>query len=462
MPDPWEYPWFAAWDLAFHCVAIARVDPTFAKQQLLLLVRDWYMHPEGQIPAYEWAFGDVNPPVHAWAALRVFQIDGGRDIEFLERIMHKLMLNFTWWVNRKDADGNNVFEGGFLGLDNIGPFDRSAPLPVNGVLEQSDGTAWVAMYAANLLEMAVRIAVRNPTYQDVATKFFEHFAYIASSARQLWSDKDGFYCDEIRVDGGAPIPMRVFSIVGLIPLVATVSWREATGERLPEISARVNWFLNHKPEYAAVVGEHRTMADGERWRLLSMVTMDQLRPLVSRMLDETEFLSPYGLRSISRVHAAEPFVINLGGQNYSVDYEPAESTIGAFGGNSNWRGPIWMPVNYLLIGALHEFGDFLGSSETFEYPTGSGNRLTLGEIAHELSRRLIGIFLLDENGRRPLYGGTELFQTDPDWKDRLIYPEYFHGDNGAALGASHQTGWTALVAELILGHRDERRPQIPA
>jgi hypothetical protein len=458
MPDPWEYPWFAAWDLAFHCVAIARVDPEFAKQQLLLLVRDWYMHPGGQIPAYEWAFGDVNPPVHAWAALRVFELDGGTDFGFLERILHKLMLNFTWWVNRKDNDGNNVFEGGFLGLDNIGPFDRSSPLPVSGELEQSDGTGWMAMYAANLLEMAFIVAAKNPSYQDIATKFFEHFAYIASSARDLWNEKDGFYCDTIRIDGGPPIPMRVFSIVGLIPLVATVTFREAKVSEVPELAERVQWFLEHRPQYTSVIGEHRTTKSGERQRLLSMVTMDQLGPILSRMLDETEFLSRYGLRSISRVHEAEPFVINLGGQDYSVDYEPAESTIGAFGGNSNWRGPIWMPVNYLLIGALREFGDYLGESATFEYPTGSGDRLLLNDIADDVSERIIDIFLKDQDGRRALYGGTELFQSHPDWRDRLIYPEYFHGDNGAALGATHQTGWTALVADLILGRRPDRKP----
>ncbi|WP_211240836.1 MGH1-like glycoside hydrolase domain-containing protein [Hamadaea tsunoensis] len=460
MPDPWEYPWFAAWDLAFHCVAIARVDPGFAKQQLLLLVRDWYMHPGGQIPAYEWSFGDVNPPVHAWAALRVFDLDGGRDFDFLERILHKLMFNFTWWVNRKDVDGNNVFEGGFLGLDNIGPFDRSAPLPVEGHLEQSDGTGWMAMYAANMLEMSVRLATYNPVYQDVATKFFEHFAYIAASARELWNEKDEFYCDTIRIGDGEPIPLRVFSIVGLIPLAATVTWREGTFEQMSDLVARVRWFVENKPAYAQVIGENRTTRSGHRNRLISMVTMDQLGPIVSRMLDESEFLSPYGLRSISRVHAAEPFVINLGGQDFGVDYEPAESTTGAFGGNSNWRGPIWMPVNYLLLGALDTFGDYLGDSATFEYPTGSGRRRTLTEVADDLSERIIDIFLRGPDGRRPLYGGTELFQTHPDWRDRLVYPEYFHGDNGAALGAMHQTGWTALVANLILGRRADRLPHV--
>ncbi|GAA1643633.1 MGH1-like glycoside hydrolase domain-containing protein [Catellatospora bangladeshensis] len=457
MPDPWEYPWFAAWDLAFHCVAIARVDPAFAKQQLLLLVRDWYMHPDGRVPAYEWAFGDVNPPVHAWAALRVFELDGGGDFDFLERVMHKLMLNFNWWVNRKDADGNNVFEGGFLGLDNIGPFDRSAPLPVEGRMEQSDGTGWMAMYAANLLEIAVRLAERNPSYEDVATKYFEHFAYITAAAQSLWSEKDGFYCDTLRVGNEPPIPLRVFSIVGLIPLVATVTWREGTYGRLKDLVERVGWFLEHKAQYAAVVGEQRTRASGERHRLLSMVTMDQLEPIVSRMLDEGEFLSAYGLRSISRVHAGEPFVINLGGWDHSVGYEPGESRTGAFGGNSNWRGPVWMPVNYLLIGALRQFGDFLGESATFEYPTGSGTRRTLNEIAACLSERLVGIFLRDGDGRRPVYGRTELFQSHPDWRDRLIYPEYFHGDDGSGLGAAHQTGWTALVADLILG-RSDRQP----
>ncbi|MEU8005430.1 glucosidase [Catellatospora sp. NPDC049111] len=457
MPDPWEYPWFAAWDLAFHCVAIARVDPAFAKQQLLLLTREWYMHPDGRIPAYEWAFGDVNPPVHGWAALRVFDLDGGADFDFLERVFHKLMLNFTWWVNRKDADGSNVFEGGFLGLDNIGPFDRSAPLPVDGRLEQSDGTGWMAMYAANLLEIAARLAARHPVYQDVATKFFEHFAYISASAQSLWSDKDRFHCDTIRVGGGEPIPLRVYSIVGLVPLLATVTWREGTFGHQRELVERFNWFLRHKPEYAAVVGENRISRTGDRHRLLSMVTMDQLAPIMSRMLDEAEFLSPYGLRSISRVHAAEPFVVDLDGRRFSVGYEPAESTTGAFGGNSNWRGPVWMPVNYLLIGALHQFGDFLEDSATFEYPTGSGVRRDLNEIAADLSERIIGIFLRGADGRRPLYGGTELLQTHPDWRDRLIYPEYFHGDNGAGLGASHQTGWTALVADLILGRADRRQ-----
>ncbi|GIH08203.1 glucosidase [Rhizocola hellebori] len=458
MPDPWEYPWFAAWDLAFHCVAIARIDPAFAKQQLLLLVRDWYMHPEGQIPAYEWSFSDVNPPVHAWAALRVFDLDGGQDLEFLKRIMHKLMLNFTWWVNRKDTNGNNVFEGGFLGLDNIGPFDRSARLPVDGRLEQSDGTGWMAMYAVNLLEMAMRLAARDHAYEDVATKFFEHFAYIASAAHNLWNEKDEFYCDTIQVGNEPAVPMRVFSVVGLIPLVATTSLLKSEVAKLPELQARIKWFVTHRPDYATVVGEHRTDHTGEFRLLLSVVTQPQLAPILSRMLDEAEFLSPYGLRSISRVHAQEPFVVTLGGREFSVDYEPAESTIGDFGGNSNWRGPIWMPVNYLLIGALREFGAYLGESATFEYPTGSGSRHNLADIADDVSERIIDIFLRDQDGRRPVYGGTELFQTHPDWRDRIIFPEYFHGDNGAGLGASHQTGWTALVADLILGRRPDRRP----
>ncbi|MDP9817178.1 MGH1-like glycoside hydrolase domain-containing protein [Spirilliplanes yamanashiensis] len=456
MPDPWEYPWYAAWDLAFHCVTIARVDPGFAKAQLLLLLREWYQHPNGQIPAYEWAFGDVNPPVHAWAAIRVFEIDGGRDHDFLARIMHKLLLNFTWWVNRKDVGGNNVFEGGFLGLDNVGPFDRSAALPVAGVLEQSDGTGWMAMYALNLLDMSLRLARKDRAYEDMATKFFEHFAYIAGAAYQqgLWDDEDCFFYDVLRLPDGSRVPLKVRSIVGLLPLAATSRLNTADLARLPELAARLRWVLANKGEYHDVVGARRLSADGRQQRLLSMVGPDQLVKILTRMLDEDEFLSPYGVRTLSRRHLDKPFTVSLGGSDFTVGYEPAESTSGLFGGNSNWRGPVWMPVNYLLVEALREFAAFFGDDLTIEYPTGSGRKVTLHEVADDLSRRLIALFLPDSWGRRPIYGACELFQTHPDWRDLIAFPEYFHGDNGAGLGAWHQTGWTALVVDLILGvHR---------
>ncbi|GAB7044382.1 MULTISPECIES: MGH1-like glycoside hydrolase domain-containing protein [Catenuloplanes] len=452
MPDPWEYPWYAAWDLAFHCVSIARVDPGFAKSQLLLLLREWYMHPNGQIPAYEWAFGDVNPPVHAWAALRVFEIDGGWDHDFLARVLHKLLLNFTWWVNRKDVNGNNVFEGGFLGLDNVGPFDRSAALPVAGVLEQSDGTGWMAMYALNLLDMAVRLAIHDHTYEDVATKFFEHYAYIGMAAYQqgLWNDEDSFFYDVLRLPDGVKLPLKVRSVVGLLPLAATSTLTAVTLSRLPELAARVRWFQNRRPQYADIVGSRRLSGGGRQQRLLAMVGQEQLMRILARMLDEEEFLSPYGLRTLSRSHLEKPFTIWLGGSDFTVGYEPAESTSGLFGGNSNWRGPIWMPTNYLLIEAVREFATFYGDDLLVEYPTRSGKKVTLTEVADDLSHRLISLFLPAADGRRPIYGQCELFQTHPDWKDRIVFPEYFHGDNGAGLGAWHQTGWTALVSDLIL------------
>jgi hypothetical protein len=452
MPDPWEYPWYAAWDLAFHCVTIARVDPGFAKSQLLLLLRDWYMHPNGQIPAYEWAFGDVNPPVHAWAALRVFDIDGGRDHDFLARVMHKLLLNFTWWVNRKDVGGNNVFEGGFLGLDNVGPFDRSAALPVAGVLEQSDGTGWMAMYALNLLDMAICLALHNRAYEDIATKCFEHFAYIAGAAYQqgLWDEEDSFFYDVLRLPDGTRMPLKARSVVGLLPLAATSRLSAGTLSRLPELAARLRWLLANKPEYAEVVGARRLSPDGRQQRLLSMVGQDQLLRILARMLDPEEFLSAHGLRTLSRSHLEKPFTVSLGGSDFTVGYEPAESTSGLFGGNSNWRGPVWMPVNFLLIEALREFAAFYGDDLMVEYPTRSGVKVSLTEVADDLSRRLVSLFLPDPCGRRPIYGANELFQTHPDWKDLVVFPEYFHGDNGAGLGAWHQTGWTALVVDLIL------------
>jgi len=455
MPDPWEYPWYAAWDLAFHCVTLARVDPEFAKQQVLLLLREWYMHPNGQIPAYEWAFGDVNPPVHAWAALRVFEIDGGADYDFLARVMHKLLLNFTWWVNRKDINGNNVFEGGFLGLDNVGAFDRSAALPVAGVLEQSDGTGWMAMYALNLLDMAVRLAEHDHAYEDVATKFFEHFAYIAAAAyhQGLWDEEDSFFYDQLRLPDGSTVPLKVRSVVGLLPLAATTTLSSRTLGRLPELAARLRWFLTNKPAYAEVLGARRLAGDGLKRRLLSMVGPDQIVRILARMLDEDEFLSQYGLRTLSRRHLDKPFTVELGGQEFTVGYEPAESTSGLFGGNSNWRGPIWMPTNYLLISALRDYADFFGDDLVIEHPTRSGKKRTLNEVADDLSDRLISLFVPDAWGRRPMYGACELFQRHPDWKDLIVFPEYFHGDNGAGLGAWHQTGWTALVADLILTTR---------
>jgi hypothetical protein len=457
MPDAWEYPWYAAWDLAFHCVTIARIDPGFAKQQLLLLLREWYMHPNGQIPAYEWAFSDVNPPVHAWAALRVFEIDGGRDFDFLARIMHKLLLNFTWWVNRKDVNGNNVFEGGFLGLDNVGAFDRSAALPVAGSLEQSDGTGWMAMYALNMLDMAVKLAVHDRTYEDMATKFFEHFAYIAAAAyeQELWDDEDAFFYDVLRLPDGSRVPLKVLSVVGLLPLCATITLGSGTLARLSEVAARLRWFLGHKPEYADVIGARRLSDTGQQQRLLSVVGPDQLVRILARMLDTDEFLSPYGVRTLSRKHLDEPFAVTLGDSEFTVGYEPAESTSGLFGGNSNWRGPVWMPINFLLIGALREFAQFFGDDLLVEYPTRSGKKCTLSEVADDLTHRLVSLFIPDPSGRRPIFGANELLQKHPDWRDLVVFPEYFHGENGAGLGAWHQTGWTALVADLILTERAE-------
>ncbi|WP_034591924.1 MGH1-like glycoside hydrolase domain-containing protein [Hamadaea tsunoensis] len=450
MPDPWEYPWYAAWDLAFQAIAIAHVDPGFAKSQILLLMREWYQHPNGQIPAYEWAFGDVNPPVQAWAALRVFQLDGGRDFEFLKRVMHKLMINFTWWVNRKDVDGNNVFEGGFLGLDNIGPFDRNDALPTAGKLEQSDGTGWMATYALNMLEMATILALHDRAFEDIATKFFEHFAYIAAAAAKLWDDEDGFFYDALHLPDGSRLPLRARSAVGLIPLCATTTIGTVILGRLPELTNRIRWFLQNRPQYADVVGARRIAQGGQQMRLLSVVDPDRLLRILRRLLDTDEFLSPYGVRSLSKAHADKPLQIELGGQKFTLDYEPAESTSGTFGGNSNWRGPVWMPVNFLMIGALREFAEFFGDDLRVEYPSRSGTKLSLNAVADDLCDRLIALFVPDAHGRRPIYGIAELFQTDPDWKDLIIFPEYFHGDNGAALGAWHQTGWTGLIVDIII------------
>ncbi|HLJ03466.1 MAG TPA: hypothetical protein VKT31_08495 [Solirubrobacteraceae bacterium] len=455
MPDKWEYPWYAAWDLAFHCVALAHVDPEFAKAQLILLCREWYMHPNGQLPAYEWAFGDVNPPVHAWAALRIHEIAGGEDFHFLERIFHKLLLNFTWWVNRKDAEGNNLFEGGFLGLDNIGPFDRSA-LPIGGVLEQSDGTAWMAMYCQNMLELALLLADHDDTYEDMATKFFEHFALIASAVNDkgLWDEQDGFYYDVLRRDGTA-IPLRARSVVGLMPMAAVTTLGPATMARLPEFMTRLEWFCDNRPEAQHVV-RHTEAPAHAGWRMLSIVDEERLRRLLGPMLDPAEFLSPHGLRALSRVHLEHPLEVVLDGATATLDYEPAESTSGLFGGNSNWRGPVWFPINYLLLETLRVYHRYLGDSFQVQCPTGAEQLMTLEQVAEELAGRLIAIFLRGADGSRPVFGDYRLFHEDPAWRDLIPFHEYFHGDTGAGLGASHQTGWTGLVADLII-----RRRRIP-
>jgi hypothetical protein len=450
MPDKWEYPWYAAWDLAFHCVALAHVDPEFAKSQLVLLCREWYMHPNGQLPAYEWAFGDVNPPVHAWAALRVYEIAGDKDVDFLERVFHKLLLNFTWWVNRKDSEGNNLFEGGFLGLDNIGPFDRSA-LPVAGTLEQSDGTSWMAMYCQNLLEIALELSQGDSTYEDLATKFFEHFALIGSALNDqgLWDEHDGFYYDVLRLPDGGRCPLKARSIVGLLPLAAVTTLGPGTLDRLPDFAVRLKWFSENRPEAQSVV-QH--MADDEHhgWRMLSIVDETRLKRLLGAMLDPAEFLSDHGLRALSKRHEAEPLVVDIEGASATLDYEPGESTSGLFGGNSNWRGPVWFPINYLLLDTLRVYHRYLGDEFTVECPTGSGQQLTLAQVADELSGRLVALFTKDSSGHRPVFGDYELLRDTPAWRDNIPFHEYFDGDTGTGLGASHQTGWTGLVADLIL------------
>jgi Glycosyl hydrolase family 63 C-terminal domain len=459
MPDKWEYPWYAAWDLAFHCVPLALVDSDFAKEQLILLLREWYMHPNGQLPAYEWALADVNPPVHAWAAWRVYKIEkkrtGKGDRAFLERVFHKLVLNFTWWVNRKDAEGMNIFQGGFLGLDNIGVFDRSAMLPAGGHLEQSDGTSWMAMYTLNLLAIALELARANPAYEDVASKFWEHFVYIAHAMNNLghddmglWNEQDGFYYDRLLLPDGSNIPMKVRSMVGLIPLFAVETLDSELLGRLPGFKRRLEWFIDNRRDLVKNVACMRTRGMGER-RLLAIVSADQLRRVLQTMLDEREFLSPYGIRALSQYHRDHPYTLSVNGMEYRVDYQPAESTTALFGGNSNWRGPIWFPVNYLLIESLQKLHYYFGDAFKVEFPSGSGNLLTLRDVAAELSRRLTRIFLRDEQGRRPAHGDVEKFQTDPHWRDLLLFHEYFHGDTGAGLGANHQTGWTGLVTKLL-------------
>ena len=459
MPDKWEYPWYAAWDLAFHCVALAVIDSDFAKQQLILLLREWYMHPNGQIPAYEWAFSDVNPPVHAWAALRVYQIEakhkGAADRDFLEKIFHKLLLNFTWWVNRKDEEGNNVFEGGFLGLDNIGVFDRNTDLPLGGHLEQSDGTSWMAMFCLNMLAIALELAKEDKVYEDVASKFFEHFVYISDAMNnlgeentELWNERDGFYYDVLHFPTARNFPIKIRSMVGLIPLFAVEILEAEWLENLPEFKKRTDWFLKNRPDLTDDIACLQKSGRENR-RLLAMVNEQRLHRVLRIMLAETEFLSDYGIRALSRVHKNDPYFLMFGDTEYRVDYEPAESKSGLFGGNSNWRGPIWFPVNFLLIEALQKFDYYFGEDFKIEFPTGSEQMMTLWEVSQELSKRLSNIFLKDDEGNRAVYGNDEKFQTDENWRDYVLFYEYFHGDNGAGLGASHQTGWTGLIGKLL-------------
>jgi len=458
MPDKWEYPWFAAWDLAFHAIPLAYVDAGFAKHQLDLMTREWYMHPNGQIPAYEWNFGDVNPPVHAWAAWQVYTIDrkisGVGDRPFLERVFQKLLLNFTWWVNRKDEQGKNVFEGGFLGLDNIGVFDRSSPLPTGGFIEQSDGTSWMAMYCLNMLTISLELAVENPVYEDMATKFFEHFLYIANAMNHigrntsLWDEEDAFYYDVLHLPDGQRVKLKVRSMVGLIPLFAVLPLQPEMMAKVPAFLKRVEWFIDNRPDLRQNVACMRTPGN-EKLRLLSIVWKERLVAILRKLLDEGEFLGPFGIRALSAHHRDHPYIFDVEGRRYRVDYEPGEWSSGLFCGNSNWRGPVWFPANALLIESLQMFDAYLGPTFKVECPTGSGSFLTLGEVSEELRRRLIAIFLPTETGDRPVNGERSLFQHDPHWRDLILFHEYFHGDHGTGLGASHQTGWTGLVASLI-------------
>jgi len=458
MPDKWEYPWYAAWDLAFHVLALSLVDPDFGKHQLKLMLRERYMHPNGQIPAYEWNFGDVNPPVHAWSTIFTYRLErnlqGAGDKEWLKSCFQKLLLNFTWWVNRKDRAGRNVFEGGFLGLDNIGVFDRSAPLPTGGYLEQADGTAWMALFCQNMLEIAVELALTDADYEDMALKFCEHFLWIASAMTHLgqdtgmWDEEDGFFYDVLRLPDGRSQRLKVRSMVGLLPLCAATVYDGKILAKQPEIGQRLGAFLDARPEICAAIHDPRKVGIAGR-RLASILDEGRLRRVLVKMLDEQEFLSPYGIRSLSRYHADHPYSIHVGGQEYRVAYLPAESDTGMFGGNSNWRGPIWMPVNVLIVRALLQYYAYYGDAFTVECPTGSGRQMNLYQVAEEIARRLGAIFVRDAKGRRAVYGGAQKFQTDPHWRDYVLFYEYFHGDNGAGLGASHQTGWTGIVARLM-------------
>ncbi len=468
MPDKWEYPWYAAWDLAFHCLSLVLLDAEFAKSQLVLLTREWYMHPNGQFPAYEWNFSDVNPPVHAWSAYRVFQIDRKQrreknpndpgDLAFLERVYHKLLLNFTWWVNRKDAQGRNIFQGGFLGLDNIGVFDRSAPLPNGGYINQADGTSWMAMYSLNLMRIALELAVHNKVYEDIATKFFEHFLRIAAAINAeddgsgLWDEEDGFYYDDLRTPGGREIALKVRSMVGLIPLFAVETLDAELLQKLPEFRGRLEWFLNHRPDLARLVSRWQEPGMGER-QLLSLLRGHRMKCLLRRMLDETEFLGDFGVRALSKVHERNPYRLDCGGKDHEVTYWPAESHNDLFGGNSNWRGPIWMPVNFLIIESLQKFHHYYGDDFKIECPTGSGEFITINAVADELAKRLTKLFLKGDDGQRPVLKYHPKLATDPYFKDYVLFHEYFHGDTGRGVGAAHQTGWTGLIAKLLQPRR---------
>jgi hypothetical protein len=458
MPDKWEYPWYAAWDLAFHVLALTLVDEDFGKQQLDLMLRADYLHPNGQLPAYEWNFGDVNPPVQAWSTIFTYRLEKARrgrgDLEWLERSFQKLLMNFTWWVNRKDPSGRNAFEGGFLGLDNIGIFDRSSPLPTGGFLEQADGTAWMALFCQNMIEIGAELALERPAYLDMVQKFAEHFLWIAramvDSGRQtsMWDEQDGFFYDVLRLPDGRSQSLKVRSIVGLLPLCAVTVFEGEVERKYPEIKQRLYEFTASRPELRAFIHDPGKSGCGGR-HMTAILSEDKLRRVLARMLDENEFLSPFGIRALSKLHADQPYTLRVGDQEYSVSYLPAESDNGMFGGNSNWRGPIWMPFNALAVRALLQYYMYYGNDFTIECPTGSGQQKNLYEIAEELAKRNCSIFLRDQGGRRPVYGGTTKFQEDPHWREYLSFYEYFHGDNGAGLGASHQTGWTGIVARAM-------------
>ena len=460
MPDKWEYPWYAAWDLAFHCLPLAQLDPEFAKRQLRLLCQDWYMHPNGQLPAYEWNLSDVNPPVHAWATWRVYkmcqkQSGGPGDLDFLATVFHRLLLNFTWWVNRKDHDGRNIFEGGFLGLDNIGLFDRSAPLPDGSTLEQADATSWMAMYALNMMRMALELARTTPLYQDLASKFFEHFLYIAGAMtnmgeadKDLWDEQDEFYYDVLHTPDRGRQLLKTRSLVGLIPLFAVEVLDDEVLRGVPQFVGRLNWFLDNRPQLASLVSRWQEPGVGAT-HLLSLLRGHRVKRLLARALDEAEFLSEYGVRSLSRYHQAHPYHLRYDGQDLQVRYEPGESESNLFGGNSNWRGPVWFPTNFLLIESLQRFHHYYGDEFKVEYPTHSGRYCTLLEIADALSARLTKLFLRNAAGLRPALGPDQPRQRDPHFRDYLLFHEYFHGDTGQGLGASHQTGWTGLIAKLL-------------
>ncbi len=458
MPDTWEYPYYCTWDLAFHTAAFTRIDPVFAKSQLILLLREWYTHPNGQMPAYEWNFSDVNPPVHAWAALRLYREErsaGRQDDAFLESVFQKLLINFTWWVNRKDSDGNNLFEGGFLGFDNISVFDRSKPLPTGGKLKQADGSSWMAFYCMTMLQISLTLAESNPVYQDMGTKFITHFARIIEAINEfggsgLWNEEDGFYYDMLVLPDGRDVPIKIRSIEGFIPMLATSYVSGAQRAMSPQFTSRMDWYVKNRPELAG----HLLETNGDFFNakldhLLTVTPRERLERILRYMFDEEEFLSPHGIRSVSKYHAKHPYTYTVNGTSYSVDYEPGEGRTAMFGGNSNWRGPVWMPINYMIIQALKTYDHFYGESFRVEFPTGSGNKVTLGKAAELLSQRVASLFLPDASGHRPINGGEERYASDPAWKDLVLFYEYFHGDSGKGLGSSHQTGWTALVAELL-------------